>query len=398
MPGALRPRFVARSVTSILLLASLAAHAQITFDLPSQPLARSLVTVANLGNVNLLYDPDVIDGLQAPALKANVSADEALTRLLEGTGLSVVHADGNTVRVVNRKPQARPAGIGSNYTPPPIRLAEVSSAAADESSAPSERSPRRDARSSTDEQEVLVTAEKRTERLQDVPVPVTTISTEKLLESNQLSLQDYYTSVPGLNLSMDNLRGQVNVSIRGLSLNGASPTVGIVVDDIPYGSSTSLGGGNWMPDLDPSDLARVEVLRGPQGTLYGASSIGGLLKYVTVDPSTSALTGSVQASGSSIRNGSGLGYGVRGSVNIPLTDTLAMRVSAFTRKDPGYIDDPVLHLDGVDLKRSTTDLVGQLGQLGEKFACADGSLTTADDAESARSERSGRNLRGRSAH
>lgn len=69
MPGALRPRSVARSVTTILLLASLTAHAQITYDLPSQPRARSLVTVANLGNVNLLYDPGVVDGLQAPALK-----------------------------------------------------------------------------------------------------------------------------------------------------------------------------------------------------------------------------------------------------------------------------------------------------------------------------------------
>jgi outer membrane receptor protein involved in Fe transport len=102
------------------------------------------------------------------------------------------------------------------------------------------------------------------------------------------------------------------------------------------------------PDIDPSELAQVEVLRGPQGTLYGASSIGGLLKYVTVDPSTDALSGRIQAGTSSVRNGAELGYSFRGSVNIPLSDTLALRASGFTRRDPGYIDDPMLNAEGVN--------------------------------------------------
>src|SRR5262249_11729294 len=144
-------------------------------------------------------------------------------------------------------------------------------------------------------EEIVVTAQKREERLQDVPVPVTSMSADALVEQNQLRLQDYYSKVPGLNLELDGTTGVPTVSIRGVTTGGqTNPTVGVTVDDVPYGSSTFIGGGFVSPDIDPSDLTRVEVLRGPQGTLYGVSSIGGLLKYVTLDPSTDGFTGLVQ--------------------------------------------------------------------------------------------------------
>ncbi len=113
--------------------------------------------------------------------------------------------------------------------------------------------------------------------------------------------------------------------------------MGITIDDVPYeytGPSTL----SPIPDVDPNELSRVEVLRGPQGTLYGSSSIGGLVKYVTIDPSTEALTGHAEVGTSSVHNGDKLGYNVSGGVNVPLGDTLALRASAFTHQDPGYID------------------------------------------------------------
>ncbi len=111
----------------------------------------------------------------------------------------------------------------------------------------------------------------------------------------------------------------------------------MTIDDVPFGASTNLGGGRAVPDIDPGDLQRVEVLRGPQGTLYGASSLGGLLKFVTRDPATDDLGGQLQASSSDVVNGDDLGYSVRGSVNVPLGDTFAVRASGFFRRDPGYI-------------------------------------------------------------
>jgi iron complex outermembrane receptor protein len=201
-------------------------------------------------------------------------------------------------------------------------------------------------------QEVIVTAEKRSERIQDVPIPVSTIDTSALTENNQVKLTDYYTQVPGLNVAPSTVSTQT-LSIRGITTGAAGtgppaagPTVGITVDDVPFGGTA--GGDTYVPDFDPGDLARVEVLRGPQGTLYGASSMGGLLKFVTVDPSTAGFSGRVEAGTSTVYNGAELGYSFRGSANIPLSDDFAVRASAYTRQDPGYIDNPVLGIDGVN--------------------------------------------------
>lgn len=216
-------------------------------------------------------------------------------------------------------------------------------------------------------EEVVVTAQKRSELIQDVPVPVTAIAADKLVDANQLRFQDYYTSVPGLSFAPNNQNNYL--AIRGIVTGGFSnPTVGVVIDDAPFGASNALGGGQVLPDFDPGDLARVEVLRGPQGTLYGASSMGGLIKFVTVDPTTDAVSGRVEAGVSNVYNGAQTGYNVRGSVNIPLSDTWAARASAFTREDPGYIDNPVRHLEGVNEERVDGARLGTLWRPSDTFS------------------------------
>jgi outer membrane receptor protein involved in Fe transport len=189
--------------------------------------------------------------------------------------------------------------------------------------------------------EVVVTAEKRSERLQDVPASVTAVSADQLASQNALQLQDYLDDVPGTSVG-DLGFGRTQVVIRGISTGiGNNPTTGFTIDDVPIGSSTSSGAADvFVPNLDPADLDRVEVLRGPQGTLYGASSMGGLVKYVTADPRMNSFGGQVEVDGDSVDHGAE-GYGVRGSANIPiLDDVLAARASGFYRHDGGYIDDP----------------------------------------------------------
>jgi outer membrane receptor protein involved in Fe transport len=109
----------------------------------------------------------------------------------------------------------------------------------------------------------------------------------------------------------------------------------------------------------------VEVLRGPQGTLYGASSLGGLLKFVTVDPSVQEFSGRVQAGVSNVRESGDVGYSVRGAVNVPLSDTVAIRASGFTRQDPGYVDNVVTGAKDVN----TVDVNG--GRLSALFQPSD---------------------------
>jgi outer membrane receptor protein involved in Fe transport len=219
-------------------------------------------------------------------------------------------------------------------------------------------------------QEVIVTAQKREERLQDVPVPVTVISADALLEANQVRLEDYYSSVPGFTIGAGgNAGNQLMLILRGISSGlFTNPTVGVTVDDVPFGGGYVSWAGNVVPDLDPSDLARVEVLRGPQGTLYGASSMGGLLKFVTVDPSTNSFSGRVQADVDSVHNGAEPGYGFRGALNVPLTDTLAVRASAFYRQDAGYIDNPVLHVNGVNEDHVDGGRISALWRPSDRFS------------------------------
>lgn len=199
-------------------------------------------------------------------------------------------------------------------------------------------------------EEVVVSAQKRLERLQDVPVPVSAVTAESLVEQNQVRAQDFFASVPGVNLQFQNNRSQL--AIRGITTGPVTgnPVVGYTIDDVPYGSSAGIAGlFGSAPDLDPSELERIEVLRGPQGTLYGAASIGGLVKYVTRDPATDVMSGVVAVGTNTIHGpGDKVGYNARGAVNLPLGDTFAVRASAFTREDPGYLDNVLTGERGVN--------------------------------------------------
>lgn len=191
---------------------------------------------------------------------------------------------------------------------------------------------------------VIVTAEKKPELLLDTPVPVTVVNGDDLAAANLTRIQDYLASVPGLDIGSDSsYAGGLAIEIRGIGTsqyaNLTAPTIGFLIDGVPYGPSQVLFANSTpgFPDIDPSDISRIEVLKGPQGTLYGSDSIGGLINIITKDPSTAGFGGHVQALAEDIPSG-GAGYALRGAVNIPLSDNLALRVSAFDRLDPGYIN------------------------------------------------------------
>ena len=187
---------------------------------------------------------------------------------------------------------------------------------------------------------ITVTATRRREPVREVPVQVNTIDAEQLEREGARSLTDYLANQPGINVETTGGAGRGAVTIRGVS-NGdqASATVGTYVDDVAFGSSSSfLVGGSTALDLTLLDLRRVEVLRGPQGTLYGAGSMGGLLKYVTNEPDTYTLAGRVTLGGSKTESG-GNGYTLGAMVNVPLSQGVAgLRVVAMEDKDGGYVD------------------------------------------------------------
>jgi len=189
-------------------------------------------------------------------------------------------------------------------------------------------------------EEVFVTATKHEEALLKVPMAVAAVDSQALADTGQVRVQDYIARVPGVSFTPSGNGGEPTLVIRGIVTGAeANPTVGYVVDGVPYGPSVATGPNVvTAPDIDPGDLARIEVLRGPQGTLYGAASIGGLVKFVTRDPSTDETSGRVQVGTLSVAHGDDLGYSVRGALNLPLSEQAAIRISAFDLTEPGYID------------------------------------------------------------
>ena len=191
----------------------------------------------------------------------------------------------------------------------------------------------------TDElQEIIVTAEKRESTVQKTPLSITAIAGEDLQARGLTSAQDLVRAVPGIAVSSAG-PGQAQYEIRGLSADGGeSPTIGFYLNETPITPPALATTGKSATDPDLYDLARVEVLRGPQGTLYGAGSLGGTVKLVTNPPDPSGFSGSAQTTVSGTVGG-GLNYGEKAMVNLPLaSDTLALRIVGTYGYTSGWID------------------------------------------------------------
>ncbi|MEN8675790.1 MAG: TonB-dependent receptor plug domain-containing protein, partial [Alteriqipengyuania sp.] len=184
---------------------------------------------------------------------------------------------------------------------------------------------------------IVVTAQKRTQALDEVPQSISVVGGDTLERQQADSFTDYVELVPSLSLTQSN-PGETRVILRGVNTGSVGSTVAIYVDETPFGSSTSLGNAAVLAgDFDTFDLERVEVLRGPQGTLYGSNALGGVIRFVTTPPQLGEFEGRAQA-GIETVDGGGVGYLANGVVNVPLGDALAVRASGFYRKKAGFID------------------------------------------------------------
>lgn len=203
--------------------------------------------------------------------------------------------------------------------------------------APAQTTPPAAAEAESDE--IVVTARFREERLQDVSQSIAAISGEDLEQRGVDDLKDIANATPGLDL-VDRGPSRKAPNIRGVGrlvnlddFIQSAPTVGLYLDDVPY--STSFANQRDVPSFD---LANVQVLRGPQGTLYGEGSMAGTIKFETRAPDASAFE--VRALGTlSTTEDGGVNYAINGALNVPLvTDRLALRVVGFYDRDRGFID------------------------------------------------------------
>ncbi len=215
--------------------------------------------------------------------------------------------------------------------------------------------------------DIIVTAQKREQLLSDVPQSISVLGGEALEQRQARTIADYAALVPGLSFESGN-PGQTRVVLRGINAGGASPTVAVYLDDTPFGSSTGqTNGATLAGDFDTFDIERLEVLRGPQGTLYGANSLGGVVKYVTVAPRLGEWEARGQGGAETVRNG-GTGYYGNALVNVPLGDAVALRASGFYRRTAGYIDAIGIADDDVNRARSYGGRASLLLKPGDRLS------------------------------
>ncbi len=188
-------------------------------------------------------------------------------------------------------------------------------------------------------EEIIVTAGRRSQSLQDVPAAVVAISPDNYKFKGLQQLEDVLNYVPGIEYTEVGTPGRGTIAARGVPQSSATPVFGIYIDDTPLTSNTNFGNGaNTLLDGLLLDVERVEVIKGPQGTLFGATSVGGLLRYISRDPALEEFRASFSADVSSVKGGE-WGETFSGRVSVPVIENkLGVTVAAYYQHQAGFVD------------------------------------------------------------
>lgn len=346
------------AVLLLLSFLSSAASAQVRFDLPAEPLSQALKDVAAQADLNIYFDPALVAGLKVSPLRANLTPKAAFERVLNGTRLVAIYVDENTVRV-ELKDRAEKAGNhnpaitraadqtrqAQSADPPknPLLTEETSESPGDAraATAASASSPASDALRT-----IVVTAQRYAQNPRDVPISMSVFSGVQLSALHVNDLRDLSYVVPSLQVESASFTHYM--MIRGMgNIFGSGATIGEYIDEADVAPSAYIYSIS-MPTIEAYDLQRVEVLRGPQGTLFGSGSLGGTVRFITNTPDLTQFTGSVDARSSVTQDGSP-SERVVSVFNTPIAqDVLGVRVASEFDHEGGFLDQPDIGLKNYD--------------------------------------------------
>lgn len=279
-----------------------------SFDLPAQDAVTAIPAFARQAGIQILVAESAARGRRTAAVKGVLPLSAALAQFLAGSGLRIATNDGRTVTLA---PEA----------PPPPRPGAATAGA--------------DALPAFPLPEIVVTALRREEPSQATPAALAVVRQDALRSRAARDYADYLGATPGVTFAQSGF-GAMRVTIRGVSdgIGVTHPLTGIYIDETPITES-------FQATLDPGiyDIDRIEVLKGPQGTLYGAGSMGGTVRIITRKPRLDTLESEIEAAVSDVAHG-GIGGRIDGIVNVPLVrGRMALRASGGYRRDAGWIDD-----------------------------------------------------------
>jgi iron complex outermembrane recepter protein len=280
----------------------------LTSDIPAQPLTQALSAFAQQTGLQLVYVSGIVRNQKSHAVSAGLSAQQALTRLLQGTGLHFEYLTPHSIRILTS-------------APPPKTTKKMA----------------------VDDQpdEIIVTANRRRESVQNVPITIQVLTNASLARLNATTFDDFVSYLPGVTAHGVG-PAQNNIYMRGLGTgeyanqaagtNGSFSNVAVYLDEQPV----QLPGRNL--DIYAADLDRIEVLEGPQGTLFGAGAQAGVLRYITNKPQLNVTEATVSAAYAITAHGDP-STGLQAVINLPvISDKLAVRAVLYNESRGGYID------------------------------------------------------------
>ena len=289
--------------------------------IPAEDLRTALRTLESDRGLEVIFVAEDVRGVRTKGASGNLTLQEALDKTLADTGLTYHYVDNKTVIIV-----------------PARSTPHRSSAVANEAGPTTAKVP-------APLQEVIVAAQRRQMDVRNQPYSISDIGGLELEEFGATRLSDYAAHARGLNVVQGAAAGQDTLIVRALGVPAPTALIGVYIDDTPVGASSAfLQTSRHALDLPPYDFEQFEVLEGPQGTLYGANNMGGLIKYVTRKPDLNNVTARVGVDFRENGDASQAGWSVHNSVNLPIaTGRAALRASLSADVVPGFIDEPNQH-------------------------------------------------------
>lgn len=309
--------------TAMAFALSAGVHAQErSYDLPAQSLAQSLRAYGQLADVQLIFTEDLVGDLAAPELKGGFTPEQALQRLLEGSGLRAEKTPSGALMIVRERNEV-----------------------------------------TTTLGQITVTATRRDESIQKVPMSISALGSDDIGRRNLTSQTDFLRTIPGVS-QIEQGAGGSAIIMRGIAVSPTGDgyslglTTAVFLGDVPLSA-----GRVGQTDLRLVDIERVEVLRGPQGTSYGSGAISGALRYIPNAPDLREIEGSVKMGYSRVGGAGGNGHTLEGTVNLPIAeDVLALRASVYRHRDASYIRNVAASDPQMIARASALGIVDLLGQ------------------------------------
>lgn len=308
------------------------------FAIPEQAAETALIEFAEQADLTLVFRAELVRGKVANRLVGTYSLQKGIDLLLEGTSLVPTFSNATVLNIAVDETSTKEGSSMKTAKRSGLfaLLASIlaGGAGAQESSTGTETSdaPRQI-------EEIVVTAQKRSENLQDTAMSISAVTAADITDRNLLGMEDYLRSIPGVNL-LSQGPGFNTIIFRGIALTGEfdssdnGPLSGVYFGNAPV---SGLGHFGNNPDIKLVDMERVEVLRGPQGTLYGLSAMGGLVRYIPNKPDVEEFSAKVGVGYSAVASYGGNNAGIDAVLNVPLVqDKLAVRAVGYYFDRSGF--------------------------------------------------------------